>query len=272
VVGQEVHLTYIKADQNAEALKQEYQHEVDSIKQYLSWQSGMVDPYNAELPSLVKSLISKRKETLVGNSNMIASLGLPMKKREGAASTYAVPVQRKRPVIERPKVGAATKPEPALSNEDYLSILGIAKNMVAVMERSPKAFETMGEEDIRHHLLVQLNGQYEGQATGETFNFEGKTNILVRVDGRNVFIGECKFWSGEKEFLKTIDQVLSYLSWRDTKVAVFVFNRNANFTDVLKTIQGAVPKHLCYLKSLGVLSTSRPLSIYFINLPTSRVS
>jgi hypothetical protein len=29
--------------------------------------------------------------------------------------------------------------------------------MVAVMEQSPKAFEQMGEEDLRTHFLVQLN-------------------------------------------------------------------------------------------------------------------
>ena len=50
--------------------------------------------------------------------------------------------------------------------------------MVAVMEWSPRAFVGMGEEDLRQHFLVQLNGAYEGQATGETFNFEGKTDIL----------------------------------------------------------------------------------------------
>src|SRR5260370_4966399 len=55
----------------------------------------------------------------------------------------------------------------------------------------------MGEEDLRTHFLVQLNGVYEGQATGETFNFEGKTDILIRADGGNIFIAERKFWSGE---------------------------------------------------------------------------
>lgn len=84
-------------------------------------------------------------------------------------------------------------------------------------ERSPKAFEQMGEEDLRSHFLVQLNGQYEGRATGETFNFQGKTDILIREGDRNVFIAECKFWHGEKQLLETIDQLLSYLSWRDTK-------------------------------------------------------
>jgi hypothetical protein len=44
---------------------------------------------------------------------------------------------------------------------------------------------------------------------GETFNFEGKTDILIRVEALNVFIAECKLWKGEKQFLATIDQLLS---------------------------------------------------------------
>jgi hypothetical protein len=36
-------------------------------------------------------------------------------------------------------------------------------------------FAGMGEETLRSHFLVQRNGVYEGQATGETFNFEGNT-------------------------------------------------------------------------------------------------
>src|SRR5580698_7522141 len=96
---------------------------------------------------------------------------------------------------------------------------------------------------MRSHFLVQLNGAFEGQATGETFNFQGKTDILIRVDGRNIFIAECKFWKGEKSFLETLDQLLSYLSWRDSKAAVLVFNRNVNFTAVLDKITVTTPTH-----------------------------
>jgi hypothetical protein len=128
--------------------------------------------------------------------------------------------------------------------------------MVRVMEQSPKAFEKMGEEDLRTHFLVQLNGQYEGRATGETFNFQGKTDILIRAEGRNVFIAECKFWTGEKQFLETIDQVLSYLSWRDTKSAVLIFNRNINFTEVLTKIEESTPKHKNYKMTVGKLDES----------------
>jgi hypothetical protein len=48
--------------------------------------------------------------------------------------------------------------------------------MSFVMERNPRVFSTAPEETIRDHYLVQLNGQYEGSATGETFNGQGRTN------------------------------------------------------------------------------------------------
>ena len=42
-------------------------------------------------------------------------------------------------------------------------------------------FAGMGEEKLRSHFLVQRNGVNEGQATRETFNFEGDTNTLIRA-------------------------------------------------------------------------------------------
>ena len=67
---------------------------------------------------------------------------------------------------------------------------------------------------------MQLNGNYEGQAAGETFNYQGKTDILIRSGDRNIFIAERKFWNGPAKPTKTIDQLLGYLSWRDSKAAI----------------------------------------------------
>jgi hypothetical protein len=120
------------------------------------------------------------------------------------------------------------------------------KNMVSVMEQSPSAFEQMNEEHLRTRFLVQLNAQYEGKATAETFNYQGKTDILLRSQERNVFIAECKFWKGAKSLTDAIDQLLSYLSWRDTKTAILLFNRNANLTKVLQQILPIAKTHQCY--------------------------
>jgi hypothetical protein len=50
----------------------------------------------------------------------------------------------------------------------------------------------MGEEDLRQVILTSLNSSYRGKVTAEAFNIEGKTDILVRHEGSNLFIGECK--------------------------------------------------------------------------------
>ena len=110
----------------------------------------------------------------------------------------------------------------------------------------------------RNHFLVQLNGHYEGQATGETFNQKGKTDILIRENGRNAFIAECKFWSGAKAFGDIIDQLLSYTSWRDMKTAIFLFNRNKDTSNVLKQIPDLVRMHPNYKRdNPGTLNETR---------------
>src|SRR5262249_10958172 len=95
--------------------------------------------------------------------------------------------------------------------------LKVMGDMALMMERSPRTFAKLEEEEIRDHFLLQLNGHYEGSATGETFNAAGKTDILVREGNRNLFIGECKIWHGSNKFAEAIDQLLGYLTWRDTK-------------------------------------------------------
>src|SRR5258708_24838514 len=256
ITKNEILLTYIRTDQNAEAIKQDYQRTVNSIKQYLTSLSQSAAQFNSQLEGLVMSQLKARKDRLLADAGMTAAIGLPLKKREGTPLTYSVPVTRRVPKIEQLKPAGAFKPEPALANEDYEEILRIMHNMVQVMELSPQAFHNMGEEDLRSHFLVQLNGAFKGQATGETFNFQGKTDILIRVEGKNVFIAECKFWKGEKALLATLDQLLSYLSWRDTKAAVLVFNRNADFSAVLAKILETVPKHPHFKRDLGASGES----------------
>jgi hypothetical protein len=248
----ELRLDFTRLDHSNEALKRDYEAWVSQVRTNLDTLRGSAERFNAELLPLLTGIVQVRKRKLLADAGLAASLGLPIKRRGDAPTTYAAPVQRRRPHIERPpSTEAAFVPEPALKAEEYEQILSIIRSMVLVMERSPHAFQGMKEEDLRTHFLVQLNGQYEGQASGETFNFQGKTDILIRADNRNVFIAECKFWAGEKSLLETIDQLLSYVSWRDTKTAIVLFNRNRNFSDVLDKIAAAVPTHPCFKRDLG---------------------
>jgi hypothetical protein len=96
------------------------------------------------------------------------------------------------------------------------------------------------------HYLVQLNGQYHGEATGETFNHDGKTDILIRHQGKNIFVAECKFWDGHDELIKTTNQLLGYTTWRDTKTALIIFSRRMNFTKVISEAKRAMKDHPRY--------------------------
>lgn len=247
IIGQEVHLIYEKVDHSSDELKRTCVRDRNEIKKYLEWVRHDIESFNQSLDSLIEQIFSQRKQKLLASQEVVSSLGIPIKQREGIPRTYAVPDIRRKVKIERPVVKKEFfKPEPTLTENEYEHILEIIQNMVMVMERSPQAFKTMNEEDLRQHFLVQLNGHYEGQATGETFNFNGKTDILIRVENKNVFIAECKFWRGEKQLVDTIDQLLGYTSWRDTKTAILVFNRNKDFTKILEKIDTTIKSHKCY--------------------------
>lgn len=210
-----------------------------------------IDRHNERLAKEVQEAFAKRKQRLLDSQGMVASIGFPLKRRE-LPQTYSIPMTPRRPKIVMPTpTSPAFKAEPALTNDDYEAILQIIQDMNLVMERSPHAFATMKEEDIRTHILVQLNGHFQGQATGETFNYNGKTDILIRVQNRNVFIAECKFWNGEKALLETIDQLLGYSSWRDTKTAIVLLNRRKDFSAVLAPLPGIMAKHPNFKKALG---------------------
>lgn len=227
-----------------ENVKRNLDATLNEIKGYLKHIADACDAHNAALDQKIREMVRIRKERLLSNRQILANIGLPIQSRADAPRTYAVPNVRRKPQLKPPVVKEkAFVPEPALDEKEYDHILSIIRSMVHVIERSPKAFAEMGEEDLRSHFLVQLNGQYQGRATGETFNYQGKTDILIREGDRNVFIAECKIWKGEAELLKAIDQILGYLHWRDTKAALLAFNRNKAFSDVLAKVPVAIQKH-----------------------------
>lgn len=235
--GNELTLTYTRLDHDAAATRAQFQHDLDQIQLHLSWIGNDVRPFNEALLEKVRRAIENRREKLLADQGLAESLGYKLRTRDDAPRTYAVPTKRRKPPIQRRKPAGIEpfKPEPELLLKEYEHILEILSNMVDVIERSPGAFRKM-KEDLRQHFLVQLNAQYEGQATGETFNFEGKTDILIRADGKDVFIAECKFWRGPKGLSQTVDQVLGYATWRDTKTAIVLFNRTRNLADVIAKI------------------------------------
>ena len=244
VVGSEVRVTYEEIELDPQRVRNEFDKNLNSIRQYLSSARQQVDSFNQNLPGLIQGRVNQRKHKLLQDNQIVESMGFPLRQRADMPRAFAVPVQRKRVSIAQPSpVGKSRPGEPLLDLAAYETILETIASMARVMELSPKAFAAMDEEALRFMLLIPLNVHYEGQATGETFNWEGKTDIIIKVGGKNIFIAECLIWRGAEYFRTKIDQLLGYTSWRDTKTAMIVFNHTKNMSAVLRQIPDLVKAH-----------------------------
>ena len=247
VENNNLHL-YFTIDRS-ENLNQKVESTIRCVRDYVQSINSGISAYNSSLERYIKSLISKRRAHLESSYQIARSLQIPIKSRETSPEVFEIPIKPKKIEIKIPDKPLNDKnPIPTIKNEIYENILEICLNMSVVMERNPKTFREFGEEFIRDVFLLVLNAYFEGKATGETFNKKGKTDILIRYNNDNVFISECKFWKGPKMLVNTIDQLLSYTTWRDTKTAIFFFNKDTKISTVLDKIELEVPKHLYYLK------------------------
>jgi hypothetical protein len=240
---QELLMSFTGTNLSADQVRSEIQGTLDEIKVHLDRLRNEAGGLNNELGQLARTHVEQRRQKFLNDHNLVAALGFPLKWPDNAAKTYRAPEVRRLIQVTAP-LGS------------YEHILSVMASMALVMERSPSAFKTMGEEDLRQNFLVQLNGHYEGQATGETFNYTGKTDVLIRSGGKNIFIAECKYWNGPKKLVDTIDQLLGYLSWRDTKAAIVLFNRQKNFGQVVDQIRPTMTAHPNFKRDLGQTSES----------------
>ena len=177
------------AEVTKDELSASFEAEVQKVRKYIGFQALQLDPFNASLKDEASRIVNGRRERLLKARHIAASLGYPLHQRLGAPLTYVSPMVRRKITT---KVSGTFQAEPAIEEAEYQNILRIIENMSFVMERNPRVFSTAFEETIRDHYLVQLNGQYEGSATGETFNGHGHTDILVRDGNANLFMQSAR--------------------------------------------------------------------------------
>jgi hypothetical protein len=227
-------------------IKNEAQSNMGSIRKQAENVRKQVQGYNSSLRKFAEQTFQDRKRTLLKKNDKLAKLGVPIKKKDDVPETFSVPSPdvEKRIRIRKPEVKeAGFQPEPTLDADTYSDILRVIDDVGRQFERMPSTYKDKCEEDLRDHFLFHLEPNFEGSATGETFNKSGKTDILLRYEGENVFIAECKFWKGQKGFKETISQLLGYLTWRDSKAAIVLFVKNKDFSAVLEQIPSAGEEH-----------------------------
>ena len=236
----------INFNSDAQKIKSQSERAIQDIEEQNGYLTNDLDKFNASIEKHASRIFDARKEQLLNKNDLISALGVPVRKSTDTSSTFAVPAKRTKTITSKPKPVVTEKgysPEPTLDETIYNQILKIIHDVGKQFERLPATYSDKGEEQLRDHMLLILEPNFEGSASGETFNKTGKTDILLRHDGSNVFIAELKFWHGKKGFLETISQLLGYLTWRDSKAAVVMFVRNKDFTSVLDTAQKCISEH-----------------------------
>ncbi|ADB53596.1 conserved hypothetical protein [Conexibacter woesei DSM 14684] len=225
---------------------------IAAIEQHASWQQPDIEAHNRDLPGLARHAIATRRQRVLADREHLDGLGIPVRRSTDAPRTFSAPgiTRRPSPTPPRQRAAASTPLEPTLVGEFYAHILGVVSAMARGMERTPGNYASWDEEQLRDALLVLLNTHYEGQATGETFNKSGKTDILIRVEDRNVFVAECKWWSGpaafalpDREESSALDQLLGYTTWRDAKLALVMFVDRKDMGRVLAAARETLANH-----------------------------
>ena len=243
-------INYRQRVPNEEKLNQCHKENMKLIQEHLDTANEQVEEFNKSLRNVVDDAVRNRKKRLDEIKETGEALQIE-RRPDTEVPPVVLPRRRASRSMIVPPVAARKKPDGYhLQEENYELILETLQDMSVTMERSPQAFTEVDEETIRFWLLVTLNAVFKGEATGETFNGSGKTDILIRHKGANIFIAECKIWRGKAQFMETIDQVLGYTTWRDTKTAILLFNRNQNFTSVLEQISSIGKEHSCCIQQL----------------------
>lgn len=221
--------------------------------------NNFVSSWNSGLKDLVKNEFNRIKTKYKDENIFFAAINV--KTNQEASKVFSVPTIKKvetpKPKLEGEK---AYTPEPTMSDSMYKDVLDVIYTLGRSMERKPSLYIGKDEEALRDQFIFALEVKYEGvTATGETFNKNGKTDILLKheKDGSNLFIAECKIWHGQKQFLEAISQLFDrYLTWRDSKVAVMMFVKNKEFSTVIETVKEAICEHEYFIEELDITRDS----------------
>jgi hypothetical protein len=219
------------------------------IRQALEAQKREIESRNARLETTIRAAIAARRKELGQHAEIATTLGIPLRHKAGAPPITPIQIEKRLP---KPLPRAPTaNPEPGISDENYDYVLKVIRHVGCTFESTPATYRVHDEEELRDIMLAHVNGHFEGEATGETFRKHGKTDIRIEDQNRAAFVAECKVWGGASELADAIDQLQSYLTWRDCKAAIIVFNKKiAGFSRLQNKVQEVFRAHVGFNSAL----------------------
>ena len=207
----------------------------------------VVEDWNNSLDEILNQLLEKRHDEVAKKEEFMQKIGF---KVNPAHDEFLMPSPIKKRRIPKPVSETSKTKEkeliPILQEEVYSDIIEVIYNVGKAIERKPSIYRDKSEEDLRDIFLLFLETRYESTSgVGEAFNHTGRTDILLKYapDGSNIFVAECKIWAGKKGLFDAIDQLLGYLTHRDSKTSLIIFVKRKDFLPVLETTETEIKSH-----------------------------
>ncbi len=240
----------LPADSDPNDFKRRVDEQIKAIRDNVGYQKSQIDQFNAQLPSRAQAAVAKRRTRLGKAADVLKVLNIPLAPKPGAPDVSQLPIKRKMVVPLAPP--ATGEKSYQIDDAIYEHILGVIRHEGATFEATRETYINLGEEDLRNIMLAHLNGHYEGDAKGEAFRGAGKTDVTIERENRAAFVAECKLWKGDKQMAAAIDQLLGYLTWRDGKTALVLFNKEvAGFAEIQAKVPELVKAHPRFVSALA---------------------
>jgi len=220
------------------------ENKIKELENAISWKNKDIQDGNSQLKAELPAYVEEKKSHIAADLKLV----------EEIIKKVPVKLQKKTTLAPSPnlKIKEAIKPvypraeqveELYLETDKVEAILDLLRNGGFSFETTPRVYSKLEEEELRDIMLSHLNCVFEGDATGETFVKKGKTDIHLKMSKGSILSAECKFWLGEQKYLSMIDQLLSYLTWRQNHGIMITFSRNDDFSNVIENAKKAALSH-----------------------------
>jgi hypothetical protein len=234
---------------------------ISEIKSDIEVRNKDIEKYQQEARLYTKKLLQKRKSQFENEDALFQAISkkvsVPLKQKED----FSTVIPTKLRYSEKIKAIAPPKAQPPkeyfLERDKFNAIFNLIDNSCLSFERTPRTFTKLEEEELRDVILSNLNGVFEGDAVGEAFSKLGKTDIFLQINKGGIFIAECKFWIGPVTLKNTVQQILGYLTWRDSFGIIILFVKRKNFTKIIDAISPNVEELSSYSYGIKKLNESQ---------------
>ncbi len=240
---------FLQDSTDAKDIERAINSEIAFYQKEISYLDNDLMGFNDRLRRAIEGAVENRYQQIGKLDSIKLALKIPLEKTSNPS-----PLNQAKVIVKKiaPLSVRKEKPGACISDSDYEHILDSMRSAGASME-SNRASEFQDEEALRDVMLVVLSGAItSGIAGGELFHKKGKTDISIPFENKATFVAECKLWKGSKYINEGVSQLLGYITWRDAKTAMVIFNKdNTNFSAIQNQIEDIFMSRQDYIKTIN---------------------